>query len=101
MAPLHNLSRIDLAHAVCAPHNIYAKEHLKKEEEKKKEKKKKKAISSVSSIHSDIHQGRTEGKEGRGKAGGEQSVPRTKSTDMRVERFCLEQWDQVVGGCCS
>lgn len=42
MAPLPNLSRINLAHAVCAPHNIYAKEHLKKEEEKKKEKKKKK-----------------------------------------------------------
>lgn len=31
MAPLPNLSRINLAHTVCAPHNIYAKEHFKKE----------------------------------------------------------------------
>lgn len=27
MAPLPNHSGIDLAHAACAPHNIYAKEH--------------------------------------------------------------------------
>jgi len=44
---------------------------------------------------------RNEGKEGRGKERGEQSIPRINSTDMCVKWFCLKQWDQVAGGCCS
>ena len=42
MAPPPNCSSIDLAHAVCAPHNIYAKEHKKK--------------NAASSMYSDIQQ---------------------------------------------
>lgn len=43
---------------------------------------------------------RNEGEAGRGEKG-KQSVPRMKSTGTCVKRFCLEQRNQVAGGCCS
>lgn len=90
MALQPNSSSVDLAHVVCAPLNIYAKEYLKINK-----------LMNKWGCSFNIHW-HSAGEEMKARRRGEaQPVPGMKSTDVRIEWFCLEHWDQVVGDCCS